>query len=107
MPVLEHAKPCWPAVQVQCVAVQMIVWAYKIRIRITANELNHKLELAGQIEIIILGKINEFGVFLLQQDFYLPVEGAMVADPRQWFQNKVFRSKDPAEHFDITGWTAI
>src|SRR5882757_11571621 len=107
MPVLKNPEPGWSAVQIKRVAVQVIERAYKIHIRRAAHELRHEFELVRQIEVIVLSKVNKFGVFLLQQDFNLSIECPMVADSWQRLQHKVLCRKNAAEHIGVAGRAAI
>lgn len=68
-------------VEGQSVAVEVIEGRDELGVFVSAKEVQHMLELIGDIEIIVLGKIDEFADALFEQDINLLVERSTISDP--------------------------
>jgi len=83
MMIVVYTKPFGFPMQLQGVAVEVVVGRDKIDIWISLKEISHQVKLIGQVKVVVLGKVDEFRVILSQENLDLPVEGLIISDPLQ------------------------
>jgi hypothetical protein len=66
------------SVNVQRVAIQMIVRSHKVSVFLILKKLNHVRKLPRSVDVIVFGKINQVALLLLEKDVDLLPEGPMI-----------------------------
>ena len=79
MMILECGQVHRPAVQLERIAVRMVVGRNKINAEAGTHESKHARKLIGQVQVIVFSEVDEFRVFLGQEDLELLAEGSAVA----------------------------
>jgi hypothetical protein len=74
-----HLEPFRLPVQVQRIAIWMVVRRNEVRVLMLKQKVDHGRELPRKVYIIILGEINDFAIILSAKKLDLLCEGPLIA----------------------------
>lgn len=85
--------PFGMTVNLQRVAVGVVVRRNEFHVMVRAKEFDHARELIWEIEIVVLGEIDKVAIFLLKQDLDLLCECRLISHSRQREKYQLLRLK--------------
>src|SRR5437667_9902640 len=75
------AQPLRTSMKIKPIAIRMVMRRDKVHVIVGGKEAHHLLKLTGQIEIIVLRKIDSLCIALFEQNFDLLGERSAISCP--------------------------
>ena len=69
MPTTVYPQPFGLTMQAHCVAIQMVIGRDEVHVPVCLQEINHKVELAWKVKVIVFREIHELSILLGEQSF--------------------------------------
>ena len=102
-----HRQPLRLPVQVQRVAIEMVIGRNEVRVSRVGKEVNHAMKLARQIDVVVLCEIDDVGILLFQKDIDLPTECRLIANATEIQEGKVSRVEELPKEIRVFWRTSI
>ena len=93
--------------QIKPVAIRMVMGRDKVHVVMRSKESQHLLKLTGQIEIVVLRKIDNLCITLGEQDFNLLGERSAIPCPVESHDHQIVRIDISMEQCFVLTWAAV
>jgi len=102
-----YRQPFGLPVQIQSIAIEMVVGRHEMRVFMFQQEINHATKLARQINVIVFREIDDIGILLLEKNVDLPTKCCLIANSIQIQKGNILWIEVFGEEIRVLGWTAI